>query len=284
MASPRISNESAPQFPYVSATPLTGKVAIVTGAGRHRGIGRASALVLARMGADVVITGTGRDPANYPDDEKEIGWRDIDSVADQITGLGRRALPLVVDITDPEAVDELVASTVSEFGRADILVNNAAAPMGEDRAPITDVDRDAFRRVIEVKVLGSFYATQAMARHLLKQDEGGSIVMISSVAGKKGSPNTAAYNAANFAVNGMTQSLARELGPNGITVNAVCPGLIPTARWGDVDWSARVANIPARRPGTYEEVGELVGYLCTPSASYINGQAINIDGGMVTEH
>ena len=129
MANPRISNESAPQFPYVSATPLSGRVAIVTGAGRHRGIGRASALVLARMGADVVITGTGRDPANYPDDEKEIGWRDIDSLADEITGLGRRALPLVVDVTDPEAVDELVASAVSEFGRADILVNNAAAPM-----------------------------------------------------------------------------------------------------------------------------------------------------------
>ncbi len=186
------SNEDAPQFPYVSATPLAGKVAIVTGAGRHRGIGRASALVLARLGADVAITGTGRDPANYPDDEKEIGWRDIESVADEITGLGRRALPLVVDVTDPEAVDELIAKAVSEFGRADFLVNNAAAPMAEDRVPITDVGRDVFRRVIEVKVLDSFYATQAMARQLLKQDEGGSIVMISSVAGKKGSPKTAA--------------------------------------------------------------------------------------------
>ncbi len=272
------------QFPHVSSTPLIGKVAIVTGAGRYRGIGRASALVLARLGADVAITGTGRDPANYPDDEKEIGWRDIDSVADEISALGRRALPLVVDVTDPDAVDGLVAQTVSELGRADILVNNAAAPMAEDRSPITEVGRDVFRRVIEVKVIGSFYACQAMARQLVKQGEGGSIVMISSVAGKKGSPNTAAYNAANFAVNGMTQSLARELGPEGITVNAVCPGLIPTARWGTVDWSARVENIPARRPGTYEEVGELIGYLCTPLASYINGQAINIDGGMVTEH
>ncbi len=272
------------QFPHVSSTPLIGKVAIVTGAGRYRGIGRASALVLARLGADVAITGTGRDPANYPDDEKEIGWRDIDSVADEISALGRRALPLVVDVTDPDAVDGLVAQTVSELGRADILVNNAAAPMAEDRSPITEVGREIFRRVIEVKVIGSFYACQAMARQLVKQGEGGSIVMISSVAGKKGSPNTAAYNAANFAVNGMTQSLARELGPEGITVNAVCPGLIPTARWGTVDWSARVENIPARRPGTYEEVGELIGYLCTPLASYINGQAINIDGGMVTEH
>ena len=272
------------EFPHVSSTPLIGKVAIVTGAGRYRGIGRASALVLARLGADVAITGTGRDPANYPDDEKEIGWRDIDSVADEISALGRRALPLVVDVTDPDAVDGLVAQTVSELGRADILVNNAAAPMAEDRSPITEVGREIFRRVIEVKVIGSFYACQAMARQLVKQGEGGSIVMISSVAGKKGSPNTAAYNAANFAVNGMTQSLARELGPEGITVNAVCPGLIPTARWGTVDWSARVENIPARRPGTYEEVGELIGYLCTPLASYINGQAINIDGGMVTEH
>ncbi len=267
---------------------LTGKAAIVTGAGRHRGIGRATALALARRGADVVITGTGRAPSTFPDDEKAMSWRDIESVAEEIRAIGPRALPWVVDVTDPGSVGRMVNATIEEFGRIDILVNNAAAPMGEDRVPLVEVDDEMFRRVIDVKIMGAFYCTRPVAQRLLKQGDGGSIVMVSSIAGKRGAANTAAYNAANFAINGLTQSLAKELAPAGINVNAVCPGIIPSARWdgkgGEDAWRPRLSGVPAGRPGTYEEVGELIAFLCSHAARYINGQAINIDGGQVTEH
>ncbi len=267
---------------------LSGKVAIVTGAGRYRGIGRASALALAAKGADLVVTGTGRDPDSFPDDEKEMGWRDVESVAAEIREAGRTALPLVLDVTDVDAVRAMVETTLERLGRVDILVNNAAAPMGADRVPVVEVDDDVFRHVIEVKVMGSYYCAKAVAQALIDQGEGGSIVMISSIAGKRGNANMAALNAACFAVNGFTQSLAKELGPADVNVNAVCPGIIPTSRWDaaapDRNLQSRVGNVPLGRPGTYEEVGELIAYLCSPAAHYINGQAINIDGGLVTEH
>ena len=119
---------------------LAGKVAFVTGAGRLRGIGRETALVLARMGADIVVTGTGRNPSTFPDDEKKVKWRDIESVADEIRAIGRRALPIVLDVADETQVARAVAKTVAEFGRLDILINNAAAPYGKDRVAVVDVE------------------------------------------------------------------------------------------------------------------------------------------------
>ena len=105
---------------------LKGKVAIVTGAGRLRGIGRAAAVALARLGADVVVTGTGRSPDSFPDDEKKIGWRDIESVSEQIRNEGQKALPLISNVTSQEDVQKMVDDTMNEFGRIDILINNAA--------------------------------------------------------------------------------------------------------------------------------------------------------------
>src|SRR5438876_7512347 len=120
-------------------TGLDGKVAVVTGAGRMRSIGRRIAVALAKAGCDVVVTGTGRSPERYPDDEKAADWRDIDSVAEEIRALGRRALPVVSDVSDPRAVDSLAAGVVDEMGRVDIVVNNASAPRGADRVPVVDV-------------------------------------------------------------------------------------------------------------------------------------------------
>ncbi len=266
---------------------LAGKVAIVTGAGRLRGIGRESALVLARMGADVVITGTGRDPKTYPPDEKKVGWRDIESVAEEVRKLGRRALPLVVDVADEAQAQGLIDRTVRELGRVDILVNNAAAPYGKDRVPVAEVEAAVFRHVIEVKVMGTFLCTRAAVRQMLKQGQGGRVVSLSSTAGKRGAPNMAAYNASNFAVDGFSQALAKEVAAKGITVNCVCPGLIETARMDPLGrgegWQKRVEGIPVGRVGEDWEVAELVGYLCSPRAAYITGQAININGGTVTE-
>ena len=109
---------------------LDGKVAIVTGAGRLRGIGRGAAVAFARLGADVVVTGTGRNPDRYPPDEKAVGWRDIESTAEQVRAEGVRALPLVVDVADAASVRQMVERTIDEFGRIDILVNNAAYARG----------------------------------------------------------------------------------------------------------------------------------------------------------
>ena len=269
---------------------LDGKVAIVTGAGRLKGIGRAAAIALARLGADVAVTGTGRDPTTFPDYEREIGWRDVESVADLICAEGRRALPLVVDVTDEAQVERMVQQTVSELGRLDILVNNAAHGVGADRTPIVALEPEVFDRVVNVKVRGTYLCTRAAATRMIDQRDGGKIVNVASVAGKRGSASTLAYNAANFAVVGMTQSSARELGPHGINVNCVCPGLVQTHR-GDVymdvfdrTWEQTAESVPIGRSGTDEELGNFVAYLCTEAASWIHGQSINIDGGAMMEH
>ena len=135
---------------------LSGKVAIVTGAGRMRGIGRATAVILARMGSHVVVTGTGRNPDTFPHDEKDVGWRDIDSTVEEIQANGVRGLPLVVDVSSEMDVRRMIDSTIEEFGRLDIIVNNAAAPYGPDRVPVLDLTADVFKDVIDIKLMGTF--------------------------------------------------------------------------------------------------------------------------------
>ena len=265
-----------------------GKVAIVTGAGRLRGIGRAAAVALANQGANVVVTGTGRDPATFPPDEKEAGWRDIESTAGQVRAQGAKALPLVVDVMDRDQVQTMVDRTLEEFGRVDILMNNAAFARGPDRVPILDLDPDIFQKVMDVKVTGTYLCTAAVLKVLVEQGEGGKIVNVSSTAGKQGSASTLAYNAANFAIVGMTQSMARELGPHGINVNCVCPGGVDTSRLDDLGrgerWEQMGRDTPIGRLGNDEEVGEFMVYLCTEAASWITGQSININGGAIVEH
>ena len=267
---------------------LEGKVAIVTGAGRLRGIGRASAVSLARMGADVVVTGTGRSPDTFPPDEKAVGWKDVESVAEQVRAEGRRAVTMTVDVTNRDQVQSMVDRAVRELGRVDILVNNAAFARGADRVPILELDPDVFQRVLDIKVTGTYLCTKAAIKQIIEQGEGGKIVNISSTAGKRGSANTLAYNAGNFALVGMTQSMSKELGPYGINVNCVCPGAVDTHRMDDLGrgdrWQEMAANTPIGRNGTDEEIGDFVAYLCSKAASWIHGQSINLNGGTVVEH
>ena len=263
---------------------LDGKVALVTGAGRLRGIGRATALALAELGADVVVTGTGRDPSTYPEDEKKAGWRDVESTAEQIRAHGRRALTWTGDISKSEAIGRLVDSVTTTFGRLDVLVNNAAYPRGNDRVPLPDLDEDVWRKVLEIKLTGAFLLCKRIVPIMVGQ-KWGRIINLSSVAGKRGSPNTAAYNAANFGIQGLTQSLAMEVARHGVTVNAVCPGTIDTARMdvlgrGD-RWQRQLDRIPMGRAASDEEVAGLIGFLCSPAAAFMTGQSINIDGGVV---
>jgi 3-oxoacyl-[acyl-carrier protein] reductase/meso-butanediol dehydrogenase/(S,S)-butanediol dehydrogenase/diacetyl reductase len=268
-------------------TGLDGKVAVVTGAGRMRSIGRPIAVELARAGCDVVLTGTGRPPERYPDDEKAAGWRDIDSVADEIRALGRRALPLVSNVADAGAVENLADQVLAEFGRVDIVVNNAGAARGDDRVPVVDLPLDVWHHVIDVNLHGTFYMSRTFAQRFIDAGNGGSIVNISSIGGKLAAGRTAAYAASKSAIHALTSALAMELGPNNIRVNAICPGIIDTSRMDDVPrgdaWNNMVAtNVPLGRAGDGEDIAWMTVYLCSDQGSWITGQQWNVDGGHLT--
>src|SRR4249920_3539730 len=157
-------------------TGLDNKVAVVTGGGRMRSIGRPIAVALAQAGCDIVLTGTGRSPDRYPDDEKAAGWRDIESVADEVRAVGRKALSAVSDVSDLGAVEALAARVMDEFGRVDIVVNNAGAARGEDRKPVLDLDPELWRTVIDVNLTGSFLMSKVFGRLMVASGAGGSIV------------------------------------------------------------------------------------------------------------
>jgi NAD(P)-dependent dehydrogenase (short-subunit alcohol dehydrogenase family) len=270
----------------LTLTGLDGKVAVVTGAGRMRSIGRPIAVELARAGCDVVLTGSGRPPERYPDDEKEAGWRDIDSVAEEVQALGRRALPVVSDVSNPETVDRLVAEVLGTFGRVDIVVNNAAAARGADRVPVIDLDVDLWRTIIDVNLNGTFYMSRAFGRALAEQGDGGSIVNISSDAGKVMAARMAAYSASKAGIHALTSAMAAELGGAGVRVNAICPGIIDTNRFDDVprgqQWDNLVARIPLGRAGSGEDIAWLTIYLCSDQGSWVTGQLYSINGGTLT--
>ena len=268
---------------------LKGKVAIVTGAGRMRGIGRAAALALAHEGASVVVAGTGRDPATFPEDERAAGWRDVDSVAQEIAELGNESLPLVADVTNGGDVQAMVDRTVQRFGRVDILVNNASAPRLAAWAQLEDLSEDAWRSVLDIKVTGAFLSTQAVVRELLKQGEGGSIVNVISVEAKIARASDVAYAVASGALYTFTSKAGRALAPHGIRVNAVSPGTTDTARndalYGyprSQEWHDRLQTIPLGRAGTPDEIGKVIAWLCSKDAEFIVGQCIEMDGGQAT--
>jgi 3-oxoacyl-[acyl-carrier protein] reductase len=268
---------------------LDDKVAVVSGAGRMRSIGRPIAVALARAGCDVVLTGTGRPKDRYPDDEKAAGWRDIDSVADEVRAEGRRALAVVSDVADQAAVEALAAQTMAEFGRVDILVNNAGAARGEDRKPVLDLDPGLWRTVLDVNLTGSFLMSKILGRRMVEGGAGGSIVNISSIAGKKLSPNTAAYAASKAGLQALSACMAQEVASAGVRVNTICPGIIDTSRMDDLGrgdvWESVIKEmVPLGRPGTGEDIAHIVVYLCSDEGSWVTGQAWNVDGGTVVQH
>ncbi|MET0580018.1 MAG: SDR family NAD(P)-dependent oxidoreductase [Ilumatobacteraceae bacterium] len=270
-------------------TGLTGKVAVVTGAGRMRSIGRPIAVQLARAGCDVVLTGTGRSPDRYPDDEKAAGWLDIESVAEEVRAIGGKALTAVSDVSDLGAVEALAQLVMETFGRVDIVVNNAGASKGEDRKPVVDLDPGLWRTVIDVNLTGSFLMSKVFGNLLVAGARGGSIVNISSIAGKVLSPNTAAYAASKAGLQALTASMSGEVGQYGVRVNAICPGIIDTSRMDDLGradaWDQLVATrIPLGRAGTGDDIAHTVVYLCSDQGEWVTGQSWNVDGGTVVQH
>src|ERR1051326_8816101 len=154
---------------------LSNKVALVRGAARKRGIGRSTALRLAKEGADVVVSGLPRDPSTYPAHERAEGWKGVQSIADDIRALGRRALAVDCDVAVKEQVDEMVARAVADLGRIDILVNNAALPSEAGAAPIANMDDANWYRTVDVNLNGLYLVTKAVARRMIAQGGGGAI-------------------------------------------------------------------------------------------------------------
>jgi NAD(P)-dependent dehydrogenase (short-subunit alcohol dehydrogenase family) len=265
-----------------------GKIAIITGSGQ--GIGRGVADRFAKEGAHVVVAEYDR--ANAEDTAKEI------------MAAGAQALAYPVDIGDTAQVEQMVKDVVARFGHIDILVNNA----GLNRpAKLFDLTPELWDPVHRVNQRGLFFCLQAVARQMVAQvpDEVrqagradrsyGKIVNFSSVAGRSGRPFDAAYSATKWAVISITQSAAAYLAPYNINVNAVCPGLVPTPMWDNIDrvqgvqrqglqpgdWMRKnIENIPLKRPATAEDIAAAVSFLCSTDADYITGQALNVDGGI----
>jgi len=261
------------------AKSLQGRTLIVTGAGRQSSLGHAIALEFARHGVNIVLTGTRRSPRHFPPAEQRTGWRDVDSVADEIAILGGQALALRVDISSLTEVDALFSRATERFGSIDFVINNAAAPRGADRAPVSEMPPDAWEHVVKVNLTGTFLMCRAAARALLAHDRGGCILNISSIASRLASAHNGAYSATKSAINALSRTMAIELAPRSIRVNAVLPGITETSRNDGLDWDRYLALIPLQRPGRPEDVARLCLFLCSDAGAWITGQDIAVDGG-----
>ncbi len=244
---------------------LDSKVALVTGA--SRGIGRAVAISLARIGATVVI--------NYAGNQKAA-----EEVEKEIHSLGGKAILIQADVSKAEAVDGMIKSIVEQCGRIDILVNNAGITRDTLLMRMKESDWDD---VINTNLKGIFLCTKAVSKIMMKQ-RAGKIVNMTSVVGLMGNAGQANYAAAKAGVIGFTKSMAKELAGRGINVNAVAPGFIATdmtATLSDQVKEDLSKAIPLSRLGEADDVAKAVMFLVSDYASYITGQTLNVDGGMV---
>ena len=253
---------------------FAGKSAIITGAGR--GIGKATALRFAREGADVLV----------PD----LDLQTSQQTAGEIQALGRRGVPMQMDVRRMADIQRMVETAMTEFEKIDILVNNAGITQVRDPLKLTEEDWD---RTMSINVKAAFFCMQAVAREMVKRKRG-VILNAASISGRSGKPMLVDYCASKFAVVGMTQSMALALAKHGIRVNAVAPGIVDTDMWASIDreWSAlegqpagtvkraRVAAIPLGRIETPEDVASLYAFLASDEASYVTGQTYNVCGGL----
>ena len=274
-------------------TGLRGKVAVVTGSGRIGGIGEAVAAALAREGGKVVLSDIGRPFERFP--EYQVAERsEIERIREKLAVGGAEVAVVHADVSREEDVRSLVATTVERFGRLDVMVNNAGIGLG--LVPIVELTVDQWRQNLDVMALGTMLGIREAARQMIQQGEGGAIVNVASQAGKTGWPLLGAYCAAKFAVVGLTQVAAKELGAHRITVNAVCPGTVETPlldlRGGLWEAYSRMSGqpieelkrsilpqIPLGRFQKPEDVADLVLYLASEQGRYITGSAINTSGG-----
>ena len=243
---------------------LEDQVALVTGCGR--GIGRAIALALAEHGAGVVVN--------------DLMEESAEQVATEIEAIGVAAMPVVADITCEDEVKAMVTAAVDRFGQIDILVNNAG--ITQDNL-LMRMSEEQWDTVLAVNLKGAFLCTKAVARPMVKARRG-RIINIASVVGLTGNVGQANYSSSKGGLIALTKSTAQELGSRGITCNAVAPGFIETemtARLSDEAREQMLGRVPMGRPGQPEDVAQAVVFLAGPEASYITGQVLTVDGGMV---
>jgi 3-oxoacyl-[acyl-carrier protein] reductase len=240
---------------------LAGRVALVTGSARN--IGRSIALALAAGGAAVIVNG-------------RRAAADAESVAEEIRGAGGRAAAHVADVGDPAAAAALVAAAVREFGRLDILVNNASVRREVDFA---NLEYAEWREIVSTTLDGAYLCSRASLPHLIASGAG-SIVNIGGLSSHTGASRRAHVIAAKAGLVGLTRALAHDLAPHRITVNCVAPGLIDTARSGPEPGHHKSLAAPMGRKGNPEEIADVVRFLCGPGARYVTGQTIHANGGL----
>jgi NAD(P)-dependent dehydrogenase (short-subunit alcohol dehydrogenase family) len=248
---------------------LSGKVALVTGA--SRGIGRGIALALAQAGADVAV--------NFVSSEQEA-----EKVAAEVKNLGRRAILVRADVSKKQEVDFMVAEVIRQLGKIDILVNNAGILSFK---PFLEMDEETWDRLMAVNLKGQFLVAQAAARQMVAQKTGGKIINIASIASGQvgvGFPNIAHYCASKGGVVAMTETMALELGPHKINVNAIAPGAIETDMTKNMllDEKTRqglLMRIPKGRIGKPEDIGAMAVFLASDESDYCTGATFYVDGG-----
>jgi len=242
---------------------LEGQTALVTGA--SRGIGKAIAICLAKEGAEVIV--------NY-----SSSLESASQVVSEINSFGGKAYSLQSDISNEHSVNELIKTVLEKNNKIDVLINNAGITKD---GLLMRMKTDDWQQVLDLNLNGVFYCTRAVSRQMLKQKKG-RIINITSVVGLMGNPGQANYAAAKAGVVGLTQSAAKEFASRGITVNAVAPGFITTDMTKELNSEAILSAIPLGRFGAPEDVAGAVRFLAAdPSAAYITGQTIQVDGGML---
>ncbi|EHB68362.1 SDR family NAD(P)-dependent oxidoreductase [Paenibacillus lactis] len=245
---------------------LTNRVAVVTGSGSARGIGRTIALTLAGQGAKIVVADINRDG--------------IQETVDAIASTGGEAIGVELNVTSEDSVRSMVEQVLQAFGRIDILVNNAGI---SQKVSVEEMTLDDMTRIFSVNMFGLFLCTQAVLEPMKKQGYG-RIVNLSSVSAKRGGGvfGGAHYSASKAAVLGFSKNLAREVAKEGITVNCVAPGLVNTDIWKSLERNLAnsvIDGIPMGRPGETEEIASAIAFLASEEASYITGEEIDINGG-----
>jgi NAD(P)-dependent dehydrogenase (short-subunit alcohol dehydrogenase family) len=260
---------------------------LVTGAARQRGIGRATALRLARDGADVACLDIARPYEDFPDYGLATS-DELDGIVAEIEALGRKAIAVRADVSDWDQVHAAVEEASTALGVIDRVANVAGgAGFGMGAGPLLQIGEREWDQVLDVNLKGTWMVSRACATRMVAAGVPGRIVNVSSQAGKRGFPMLGAYCAAKAGVILLTQVLAAELGPSNITVNAVCPGTVDTrllnpgggdfaAMVGD-EWIAR--EIPLGRLQTAEDVANAIAFLMSDDAAYITGEAVNVSGG-----